>query len=415
MDKTNLMKIKYLFLTMAFLALLSCNNDNFEYEWVTVATPETISKAEFRTLVEVLPPKTIDESGKIYAYGNYIFVNDENSGVHVIDNSNPTTPTPIAFVRIPGNVDISVKNDYLYADSYTDLLVFDISNINLISQEYRLEDVFAVYDYQIPIEAQEVNWGSFDFDNEVVVGWTLTEERREISNETVDIALENGGGLDANDQIGIGGSLARFKIVGDVLYTVGTYEMDIFNITNLSQPVLDNSLYAGWNIETMFHADGYLYLGGTNGMFIYSISNPSNPQYVSEFVHWEGCDPVVVDGNYAYLTLRGGNLCGQMESVLEVIDVSDKSNPQLVAAYSMDNPYGLGFKNEQLFVCDGNSGLKVYDKTNPLDLLLQEEYNEMLSKDVIPMEDLLLMIGDDVLYQFEYTETGLNHLSTLQL
>ena len=116
----------------------------------------------------------------------------------------------------------------------------------------------------------------------------------------------------------------------------------------------------------MFQADGYLYLGSTNGMYIYSLSNPSNPVYISEFVHWEGCDPVVVDGDYAYLTLRGGNLCGQEESVLEVIDVSNKSNPQLVESYTLENPYGLGIKEDLLFVCDGTAGLKVFDKSNPL-------------------------------------------------
>lgn len=106
----------------------------------------------------------------------------------------------------------------------------------------------------------------------------------------------------------------------------------------------------------MFHADGYLYLGGSNGMFINSIANPRSPELISQFVHWEGCDPVVVDGDYAYLTLRGGNACGQELSTLEVIDVSDKNNPTLAAQHPLDNPYGLGFRENKLFVCDGTSG-----------------------------------------------------------
>ncbi len=191
--------------------------------------------------------------------------------------------------------------------------------------------------------------------------------------------------------------------------------MDIFNITNLAQPVLDNSLYAGWNIETMFQAEGYLYLGGTNGMFIYSLENPSSPSYISEFTHWEGCDPVVVDGDYAYLTLRGGNLCGQQESILEVIDISNKQNPQLEATYSLDNPYGLGLKDNLLFVCDGTSGLKVFDRTDPLEISLLTHYPDIFAKDVIPLENVLLMIGDETLYQYEYVENGVNLISMLQL
>ena len=70
---------------------------------------------------------------------------------------------------------------------------------------------------------------------------------------------------------------------------------------------------------------------------------------MSDFTHWEGCDPVVVDGDYAYLTLRGGNLCGQDESVLEVIDISNKTTPTLAARYELENPYGLGIKGKYPF------------------------------------------------------------------
>ena len=411
------MNTKNLFLICIAITFWSCNNDNTEYEIINVATPEIMSKAEFRSSVEVLPPQNIDESGKIYAYNDYIFVNDEFQGVHIIDNTYPESPSALAFLKIPGNVDISIKNNYLYADSSIDLVVFDISNINDIQPIARLEDVFSVYDYQIPLEAQEVNWNDFDYNSQVIVGWTVTQEEREVSNNTDDVFLETTGGdlaTNASD-VGTGGSLARFQIVDDYLYTVGSYEMAIFNIANLSQPTLANTQYAGWNIETMFQADGYLYLGSTNGMYIYSLENPSNPEYISEFAHWEGCDPVVVDGDYAYLTLRGGNLCGQLESVLEVIDISDKSYPQLVASYSLDNPYGLGLKDNLLFVCDGTSGLKVYDRTDPLDITLLTQYPDIFTKDVIPLENVLLMIGDEILYQYEYVENGVNQISTYQL
>ncbi|NNL16612.1 MAG: hypothetical protein HKO81_08225 [Flavobacteriaceae bacterium] len=409
------MKLKS-FLFVFVFALVSCNNDGVEYEIITVATPEIMSKAEFRSSVEVLGPQNIDEAGKIYAYNDYIFVNDQFKGVHIIDNTNPESPQAIAYIKIPGNVDISIKNNYLYADSSVDLVVFDISNINGIEPVERLEDVFSFYDYQLPEGIQEVNWNDFDFNSQVIVGWNVTQERREIVNINDDALFDGGGGIATGGaETGTGGSLARFQIVDDYLYTVGIYEMAIFNISNLEQPVLANTQYSGWNIETMFQADGYLYLGATNGMYIYSLDNPSSPEFISEFTHWEGCDPVVVDGDYAYLTLRGGNLCGQEESVLEVIDISNKYSPELVASYGLDNPYGLGFKDNFLFVCDGTSGLKVFDKTDPLEVTMLTQYPDIFTKDVIPLENVLLMIGDEILYQYEYTENGVNHISTFQL
>jgi len=405
------MKTKSILFVLAIILCWSC--DNSEFITVNVATPVIMTKADFRNSVEILSPQVIDESGKIYSYGDYIFINDRFEGILIIDNTNPQAPQETAYIKIPGNIDISIKNNYLYADSSIDLVVFDISDINHISQVDRLENVFSIYNFEIPIEAEEVNWNNFDYNSEVIVDWVITQEQREISNSTDDVFLETGGGdfALAND-VGVGGSLARFQIVDNYLYTVGQNEMAIFNISNLAQPTLANTQYAGWNIETMFQADGYLYLGGTNGMYIYSLSNPSYPEYISEFIHWEGCDPVVVEGDYAYLTLRGGNLCGQQESVLEVIDISNKSNPQLVATYILANPYGLGLKDDLLFVCDGTAGLKIFDKSNPLDIQLLTQYNDIQSKDVIPLENSLLIIGDETLYQYEYIEGGITPIST---
>ncbi len=413
------MKTNYLFLFFALTIFYSCDNDDTDYEFVNVATAEVMSKSEFRKSVDIVAPQTIQVPGKIYAYNDFIFVNDVNKGVHIINNTNPENPKAIAYIKIPGNEDISVKDNYLYADSATDLLVFDISNIDTISLVERLEDVFTVYNYHTPREADAVNYSDFNYETDIIVGWTLKRERREKQDDVLidflfdGVALNNGTRAESN--VGVGGSLARFQIVENYLYTVGHNEMSIFNIQNLSSPVLETTQGAGWNIETMFQADDYLYLGSTNGMYIYSLENPSAPEYVSDFTHWEGCDPVVVDGDYAYLTLRGGNLCGQQESVLEVIDISDKSLPTLAGRYTLENPYGLGIKEHTLFVCDGSSGLKLFNKENPLDIKLIKKFENIQSKDVIPLDDKLIMIGDNVLYQYNYVGNSINLISTYAL
>ena len=409
------MKLKYFFVSLVFIGALSCDkNDDADYEFVQVATPQLMSKTAFRSSVEVIAPKTIEEPGKIYVYQDYIFVGDVHSGIHIIDNSDPKSPKAIKFIQIPGNEDISVKDNFLYADSATDLVIFDISDINNVSIIERLEDVFNIYNYDIPVEAEAVDYGKFDFDDDIIVGWTLTTERRKKVDNTIDIALDDGVVLNAGAEstTGTGGSLARFQIVDNYLYAVGNYEMAIFNIQNLAEPVLSNTQYAGWNIETMFQAEGYLYLGSTNGMYIYNLVNPSSPEFVSDFTHWEGCDPVVVDGDYAYLTLRGGNLCGQLESVLEVIDISDKTNPTLAARYNLENPYGLGIKDNMLYVCDGTAGLKLFERETSEDLRLVNSLKDIQAKDVIPLEKSLIMIGEKTLYQYEYIENSIELISS---
>lgn len=407
--------MKKLVLILIVISFWSCNtDDNRQSETYTIAVPETLSKTEFRSSVVVENPKPILNVGKIYAYNDYIFINEKFKGVHVVDNSNPLAPHVVSFIKIPGNEDISIKDNFLYADNAIDLVVFDLSNITSIHEVERLEDVFDVYDYRVPNDAVGIDYSNFNAETDVIVGWTL--EQREGVYDEIGIFTSNDASALESGSVGVGGSLARFQIVNDYLYTVGVEVMNVFNISNLAQPNLVHTQYAGWNIETMFHADGYLYLGGTNGMFIHSIENPALPQYISNFNHWEGCDPVVVDGDYAYLTLRGGNECGQELSVLEVIDVSDKFNPTLVAEHFLDNPYGLGFKNDRLFVCDGAAGLKIYDKTNSLDLQLLSTFSNVNATDVIPLEDKLLMISANVLYQYEYTsENSIELISTFIL
>ncbi len=226
---------------------------------------------------------------------------------------------------------------------------------------------------------------------------------------------EDAAAYNTNGNAGQGGSLARFSIKGDYLYVAEESELSVFDISNPEITSLLHEEYAGWQIETIFNADDYLYLGSSTGMYIYSIENPASPRQVSYLQHVMGCDPVVVDGNYAYVTIRGGNACGQEQNILDVVDISDKSMPQIVNRYNMENPYGLGVKDNWLFVCDGSAGLKVYDIENTPDLRLIDQFSNINTYDVIPLADKLLMVGDNTLYQYSYKGNEVSLLSSFAL
>lgn len=404
------------------VCFISCDNDDFDdgkYAEYQVARAIKMDKSDFRNSVDILPPKPIEESGKIYAYKNLIFVNDKYRGVHVIDNTDPTSPKKINFIKIAGNVDISVKDDYLYADSLMDLIVMDISDINNIVILNRLENVLR--DNVIwPMEVDFFENGNMDYENEILIGWDIVTERRlksEVENRFGGDVLfaEMAATADASRTTGQGGSLARFKIVDDYLYAVDSHNINVFDISDMENPKDLEDVYAGFDIETIFNRGQHLFLGSMRGMYIYDISSPATPTFVSEFEHGTACDPVVVDGDYAYVTLRGGNMCGATESGLFIIDISNISAPELKVSYAMDEPYGLGVKDEKLFVCDGDSGLKVYDKTDVEDLVALNHFKDINTFDVIPLDNNLLMVGEGVLYQYEYLENDIELMSTLKL
>jgi hypothetical protein len=126
--------------------------------------------------------------------------------------------------------------------------------------------------------------------------------------------------------------------------------------------------------------------------------------YLADFWHLTGCDPVVVSGNYAYITLRGGNNCGNNVNQLVVVSIEEITKPIELKTYAMEGPYGLGIDGKTLFICDGDAGLKVYDVTDPLSINknLIVRYPEIQAFDVIPVNGLLIMIGDGGLYQYDY-------------
>ena len=174
-----------LLLFVASLAFLSCEDkDDSEYVSYLVATPIKVDLLTFKTeAVDVTEPVPMVESGKIYAYKNYVFVNDVGRGFHVLDNTDPSNPQSISFIKLEGNFDISIKDDRLFADSYGDLVILDISDINNIGDAKRIEN--AIYqefwctvgwDVAWP-EADFYDYSGFDASKEAIVGWEVSTER----------------------------------------------------------------------------------------------------------------------------------------------------------------------------------------------------------------------------------------------
>ena len=409
----------YPFFLLVLIALFtSCEREAAEEDFYNVAVPIVKPITEFRAMVKISEPRAITQAGKIYAYGNYVFINDDYKGVHIVDNTDPRNPVKLKFLEIPQNTDIAIKDDMLFANSAMDMVVFDVSDMNNIKQGERIENVFPNHNSRIPANAAFMDSDNFNPKTQVIVGYLIEKRKIEMANNNGWITNDIGGFSESTNSSGgsgTGGSLARFNIYDDYLYTVDQYQLSVFNIESLENPELIKTEWVGNDIETIFQKDGHLFLGSSRGMYIYSIEDPAAPQFSSMFSHILGCDPVVVKDDMAYVTIRGGNACGQQWSQLDVIDVADKSNPQLLQSYAMENPYGLGVKDNWLFICDGNAGLKIYDTKNTPNLELIDHFPDINTYDVIPLEEVLLMVGDNTLFQYTYKGNEINLLNSFRL
>src|SRR5512138_3580400 len=107
--------------TLLMLAFGSCIKDSMKQSYVYYR-PVYKTKQEVRAAINSSTPKSIVNPGKLFYKDGYVFLNDLEKGVHIIDVRNPASPQVVAFVAIPGSVDVAVRGNILYADLTTDLV-----------------------------------------------------------------------------------------------------------------------------------------------------------------------------------------------------------------------------------------------------------------------------------------------------
>ena len=403
-------------LIILLLILPACTDTCTTTTTYTTYQPVFASMNDLRMEVDVLPPQLRDAQGKIYIYGQYLFLGDPGVGIHVYNNADKTNPAAISFINIPGNVDMAVKDGKLYADSYIDLLVFDMADPTNITLANRLENVFPLYNGQFGVMTEGDQVVTALEMLEVVEVTTscanqspgLVFMEGDVLAMSADASFANNN-LSAAPSIGIGGSMARFTIVGDYLYTVDDYLMHVFDIISPENPVASNTVDLGWGIETIFPFKSNLFIGSRSGMSIYNIDNPSQPEFMSTVQHITTCDPVVANDEYAFVTLRSDNAnnwCGNtLTNQLDVIDITDVANANLLHVYNMTGPYGLGLDGNTLFVTEGDDGLKIFDVSDiaQIDKNMIQHLQGFNAYDVIPFNGTLILTGNDGLYQFDYS------------
>jgi len=394
--------------------------------------PVYTTLSDIRAGVKTTSPQPIEAIGKIYFKDNFLFINEPGEGIHVIDDTDKKNPTKKVFIEIPGNYDLAIKDNILYADSYIDLVALDISDLNNIQEVDREEGIFSAYNSlgfyvdniqgvvtewqvkQMDVEAEDCNvqyqtWGGVFYDRGIAIPMELASD---FSSKTA-IAPGNGSGS------GLGGSLARFTINDNHLYMLDGGDVRVVDVTASSSPQPKDKYFVNWDIETIFPYEDKLFIGARSGMHILDISSPESPTKISTFQHANSCDPVIVDGDYAYVTLRSGNpTCEGFDNQLDVLDISNLQSPKLIESYEMKNPHGLGVDQDLLFLCDGDAGLKMFDIKDKLaiDKNLLAQHKNIHAFDVIPFENTLMLIGEDGIFQYDYSNLkDLKLLSHLEI
>lgn len=315
-----------------------------------------------------LDRRTVDarytELCNFYLYDSLLFVSDMNKGISIYSVENPNLPVYKSTIFLDGNSGMAVKGNVVYANSFQSILAF------------RLNDDFTYDTLSVIV-------------NKVQCGVQYIHHRRGF--------FDCGCFSDpvANDAkgTGTGGSYAKFAVIDTFLYYIDDSRLITVDISNPEKITELSDTYIDWSVETLFPIGKYIFIGGPRGMYVLDISNPEKPVKITTFEHFKAYDPVVVSGNIAYITLRGGKVNNENRNVLLSVDISDIRNPVLKDEVNISTPYGLTVKDSLLYVSNGINGMSLFNVTVPDSLRLVKFFQQPETKDFIWIENLLYIMG----------------------
>lgn len=209
-----------------------------------------------------------------------------------------------------------------------------------------------------------------------------------------------------NNSNGVGGSLARFTVVNNMLYSVDNQNLKVFNISNPATPEYKATIEIGFDIETIYPFKNKLFIGARSAMYIYNIDNPELPVYEGMASHVTACDPIVANDSIAYLTVRSNVTCAGVLNELQVYNIEETTSPKFIGNFSLTNPHGLGLNDTILYVCDAEAGLQIINVSDNRDPIKISNINNFNFLDCIVLDELLLCMISDGLALYNISDAA---------
>lgn len=129
--------------------------------------PIVMKRADFEAAIKLTDVKTVVNPGKIYVIGDRLFINDTYEGFEIVNNSNSKKPVKEKYLNIPGATDIAIRNNTLYINQATDLVVLTYdASLQQLTIKKRIKNVFPA------LESPNNDFKSVNED-EVIVKWKL--------------------------------------------------------------------------------------------------------------------------------------------------------------------------------------------------------------------------------------------------
>jgi len=286
------------------------------------------------------PPNVLMYPVNMTLAANRLFVSDAYTGLHVYDVTDLSAPKKVIRIPLRENHGSAVKGDIVYTNEYDQVQAIRINSNDSYTVVARIGVRYRNVEGPLPGPDGSASYFSCACTN----------------GSSFDPATGPGGG---------GSSYATFAVIDNELYRVDGFNLHVYDITDNEKPKSVSSVSIGWDVETLHPTENYLFIGGNRGMYIFDRVDPRHPKQIAQIQHARACDPVVVSGPTAYVTLRGNNGCGQAADELLCVNIKEPSQPKIIGVKPMTTPHGLAVKDSRLYVSHGESGYSLVNVSQP--------------------------------------------------
>ena len=349
---------------------------------------------------------TPDTAFGVTVIGNIAYVADGNSGLQVVDVGDPENPQIIGSKVTPGiAVKVTVVGDLAYvADGSKDLQLIDINPasatylqiVGLVAVPGGAINVTVIGDIAYVADDSE-GLQVIDISNPtlpMVMGATLTSGRSygvEIIGDFAYVA-DGTGGLKVIDvstpsqpvitnEIAINGFARDVTVDGGnegIAYVAygsieGPKGLQLIDLSKLDDPSPPPAVFVATPgiARNVTVAGSYAYVAcESSGLQVVNVSDPGNP-YITGTGYSTAPQyayDVAVSGDIAYLTVHPYQLTATDKSRLQILNVSNPSNPTPFSPTSSvetyNYAYGVRLVGTIAYVADGNLGLTLVNVSN---------------------------------------------------
>jgi YVTN family beta-propeller protein len=305
--------------------------DEYNFTWVPYPLPSAL----------VGSYDTPGEAFGVAIRGSYAYVADRQSGLQVIDISDPAHPCSVGTYDTPSYAaDVVISGDYAYvADWNGGLQVIDISDPANPTYAGSVSTPGPANDVAISDTCAYIA--------DLAAGLLVID----VSDPTTPSLA---GSCDApNWAHGVAVS-GNYAYIGD--WDSGLLVIDISDPANPDSVGSCDTPGCAWGVAI---SGDYAYVADWgSGLQVIDISDPANPDSVGSYDTPGTAHNVAISGDYAYVA--------DYESGLQVIDISNPASPTLEGSY--DTPgyaCGVAVSGNYAYVADDLSGLQVIDTSDP--------------------------------------------------